>query len=37
MRNIFDIHVLTINQLLTAFAISLIPFIAGEVGKLFKI
>jgi Ca2+-transporting ATPase len=37
MRNIFDIHVLTMNQLFTAFAISLIPFVAGEAGKLFKI
>ena len=37
MRNIFDIHAMTPSQLLTAFAISLIPFIAGEVGKLFKV
>ena len=37
MRNIFDIHSLSMNQLITAFAISLIPFIAGETGKMFKI
>lgn len=37
MRNIFDIHSMTPNQLAIAFAISLIPFVAGEAGKAFKI
>lgn len=35
-RSIFRIQLLSISQLLTAFSISLIPFIVGELSKIIK-